>query len=140
MQSENLKRWLLLDDDVLVNQASATMGAKGLAALAAAYVADGMHFQAAKATFSLANLGGTMDWIRQCELLKEVHSLLERSGTLGTTEGQEFEWKVLTRYWWSLDQSNDVEEKSRVSALQEAALKNTALQRDPEGLFLMQSK
>jgi hypothetical protein len=56
VQSEDLRRWLLLEDDVLFRQATITMGVAGLTALAKEYAEKDRYFEAAKATFAQSNL------------------------------------------------------------------------------------
>jgi hypothetical protein len=53
-QSEDLRRWLLLEDDVLFRQATVTVGLVELAALANEYAEKGSHFEAAKCTLGRA--------------------------------------------------------------------------------------
>ena len=50
MQSEDLRRWLLLEDDVLFRQATMTMGLAGLAALTKEYAAKEACFEAGSYT------------------------------------------------------------------------------------------
>jgi hypothetical protein len=55
VQSEDLRRWLLLEDDVLFRQATITMGVEGLKELATEYLAtEDAGFEAAKTKFALA--------------------------------------------------------------------------------------
>ena len=46
VQNENLRRWALLSDGVLFQQAAITVGADGLKELAAEYIAQGLNFEA----------------------------------------------------------------------------------------------
>ena len=56
VQSDDLRRWVLLEDDVLSRQAALTMGAEGLQQLAKEFAAKSLHFEAGKATFVLSFL------------------------------------------------------------------------------------
>jgi hypothetical protein len=48
VQSEDLRRWLLLEDDVLFRQATITMGLAGLATLAKEYTEKEAWFEAGR--------------------------------------------------------------------------------------------
>ena len=91
VQSEQLRRYLLLEDSVLFQQAALTLGASGLKTLAAEYVAKGENWAAAKAKYAevqaySAAISGSHDIL---DLMKEAHECLGKSGRLATTEGQQ---------------------------------------------------
>ena len=77
-QSEDLRRWLLLEDDVLFRQATVTVGLVELAALANDYAEKGSHFEAAKCTLGRAI--HTADNNEICSLCEEALALLEKDG------------------------------------------------------------
>ena len=52
VQSEQLRSWLLLDDQVLAYQASVTVGVEGLKTLAAEYLANSRLYECAKIKFA----------------------------------------------------------------------------------------
>jgi hypothetical protein len=52
VQSEDLRRWLLLEDDVLFRQATITMGMAGLTVLAREYTEEEAYFEAGSYTQS----------------------------------------------------------------------------------------
>ena len=118
-ESKQMRRWLLLEDFVLVNQACITVGAEvrkkkrqadlsrnsyvcesllqGLAALAADYVANGALFEGAQTKFlegvqanSDSYFGGSGG--EGSAVLREAHALLERSGSLTTRKGKQLQW------------------------------------------------
>ena len=91
VQSEQLRRYLLLEDSVLFQQAALTLGASGLKTLAAEYVAKGENWAAAKAKYAevqaySAAISGSHDILG---LMKDAHECLGKSGRLATTEGQQ---------------------------------------------------
>ena len=120
VQSERLREWLQLQDEVLMHQASVTAGSAGLKELAAEYVQTGSHLLAARAKFSLAqlNVGDS----KLCEaLLSEALEHLEQLGPLTAPTTQQLESVVLSRYMWFLTLkgalNSDNPENARVAAL-----------------------
>ena len=92
VQSEDLRRWLLLEDHVLFHAATFTLGAEGLKELAADYVAKGdAHFEAAKAYLSLVDLNTRGAYDVQRALMKEALALLQ-SEPSRTRESLQLEW------------------------------------------------
>ena len=78
-QSEQLRRFLMLEDAVLAHQAALAIGVEGLRALAADYVAKGdARMQAAKSKYMLSQLIAA-DNLQQMALLKEVGDHLSSS-------------------------------------------------------------
>ena len=130
VQSEDLRRWLLLEDDVLFRQATITMGVEGLKELASEYLAkEDAGFEAAKTKFALANLSFG-DHQVATPLLQEALALLEQSG-VPTRVGQQLQWQVLSGCAWNLSLGAATSEQSRIKALMEEAGKNPALRKDP---------
>jgi hypothetical protein len=130
MQSENLRRWLLLEDDVLFRQATITMGLPELTALAKEYAENEAFFEAAKATFAQSNL--TADINVSCVLMANTLALLERDG-LPTREAQQFKWTVCGRYGYHAATiiADKPEEVARIKAMMDELSKDTALRKDP---------
>ena len=133
VQSERLREWLQLQDEVLMHQASVTAGSAGLKELAAEYVQTGSHLLAARAKFSLAqlNVGDS----KLCEaLLSEALEHLEQLGPLTAPTTQQLESVVLSRYMWFLNLkgalSSDNPENARVAALHKK-VETYDIQRDP---------
>ena len=82
----------MLTDPVLSHQGARAMGVEHLKELAAEYVANGRHFEAAKIKYSLAVLWpGEHVFVRP--ILKESLDLLEQDG-LKTRESQQLHWDV----------------------------------------------
>ena len=129
-QSEDLRRWLLLEDDVLFRQATVTVGLVELAALANEYAEKGSHFEAAKCTLGRAI--HTADGNEICSLCEEALALLEKDG-MSTRDAQQLQMDVLERCVgpdYLLVRSS--EEHSHVKALLDNAGKNPALRKlDP---------
>jgi hypothetical protein len=129
VQSEDLRRWLLLEDDVLFRQATITMGVEGLKELATEYLAkEDAGFEAAKTKLALANFsfGATKAAIA---LLQEAVALLEQSGVPTRVE-QQLQWQVLNSIAWYLSLGDATGEQARIKALVEEAGKNPALRKD----------
>ena len=79
VESEHLRKWLLLEDGVLVHQAALAMGKAGLKELGAEYTANGeASFVRAKITFALYMLTNTGNASEQIPLLKQTLQLLEQ--------------------------------------------------------------
>ena len=129
-QSEDLRRWLLLEDDVLFRQATVTVGLVELAALANEYAEKGSHFEAAKCTLGRAI--HTADGNEICSLCEEALALLEKDG-MSTRDAQQLQMDVLERCVgpdYLLVRSS--EEHLHVKALLDDAGKNPALRKlDP---------
>jgi hypothetical protein len=135
VQSVDLGRWLLLEDDVLFRQATITLGVEGLKGLATEYLAkEDAGFEAAKTKFALANLSFGDQTIARA-LLKEALVLLEQSGVPTRVE-QQLQWQLLNGYAFFLQFGNDATgEQSRITALMEEAGKNPALRKDAFTIF-----
>ena len=135
VQSEDLRRWLLLEDDVLFRQATITMGVEGLKELATEYLAkEDAGFEAAKTKFALANLSFG-DQNIATPLLQEALALLEQSGVPTRVE-QQLQWQMLSGYAYHLIWGDDATgEQSRIKALMDEAGKNPALRKDPFTIF-----
>jgi hypothetical protein len=130
VQSEDLRRWLLLEDDVLFRQATITLGVEGLKELASEYLAkEDAGFEAAKTKLALANLSFG-DIKVAIALLQEAVALLEQSGVPTRVE-QQLQWQVLNGIAWYLSLGADATEQARIKALMEEAGKNPALRKDP---------
>ena len=135
VQSEDLRRWLLLEDDVLFRQATITMGVEGLKGLATEYLAkEDAGFEAAKTKFALANITFG-DRSIATALLQEAIVLLEQSGVPTRVE-QQLQWQVLTGYAWHLSLGGATSEQSRIMALMEEAGKNPALRKDTFTIYI----
>jgi hypothetical protein len=136
VQSEDLRRWLLLEDDVLFRQATITMGVKGLKELATEYLAkEDAGFEAAKTKLALANFTFGDTKIAMA-LLQEAVALLEQSGVPTRVE-QQLQWQVLSTYAWNLSFGDDATgEQARIKALMEEAGKNPALRKDPFAILV----
>jgi hypothetical protein len=131
VRSEDLRRWLLLEDDVLFRQATITMGMEGLQELATEYLAkEDAGFEAAKTKFALANL--TFGDIKvTMALLQEAVALLAQNGVPTRVE-QQLQWQVLSGYAFKLFAFDAATgENARITALMEEAGKNPALRKDP---------
>jgi hypothetical protein len=135
VQSEDLRRWLLLEDDVLFRQATITMGVEGLKELATEYLAkEDAGFEAAKTKFALANISFGDAKVAMA-LLKEALALLEQSGVPTRVE-QQLQWQMLSGYAYYLIYGGDATgEQSRIKALMDEAGKNPALRKDPFSIF-----
>jgi hypothetical protein len=128
-QSEDMRRWLLLEDDVLFRQATLTVGLVELAALANEYAEKDSHFEAAKCTFGRAI--NTVDGNKICSLYEEALALLEKDG-MSTRDAQQLQMDVLERCMMVYMFFRSSEEHSHAKALLEEAGKNPALRkRDP---------
>lgn len=128
-QSEDLRRWLLLEDDVLFRQATLTVGLVELAALANEYAEKGSHFEAAKCTLGRAI--HTADGNEICSLCEEALALLEKDG-MSTRDAQQLQMDVLERCVFHFQFMRSSEEHLHVKALLDDAGKNPALRkRDP---------
>jgi hypothetical protein len=129
-QSEDLRRWLLLEDDLLFRQATVTVGLVELAALANEYAEKGSHFEAAKCTLGRAL--HTADSNEICSLCEEALALLEKDG-MSTRDAQQLQMDVLERCVgpdYLLVRSS--EEHLHVKTLLDDAGKNPALRKlDP---------
>ncbi len=139
-QSEDMRRWVLSEDDVLCHQASITIGKEGLKRLSADYADKGEHFKASKATFALAGLmfgdaTGVLPLLRQASALLEQINASQR-----TRESYQLQWSILGKYSWlaSISDSSG-EEISRIKAQQEELGRNPQVRRDPNALYLMVS-
>jgi hypothetical protein len=130
VQSEDLRRWLMLEDEVLFRQATITLGVEGLKELATEYLAkEDAGFEAAKTKFALANITFGDPSIATA-LLQEALALLEQSGVPTRVE-QQFQWQLLIGYAWYLSLGDDATgEQSRIKAMMEEAGKNPALRKD----------
>ena len=91
IDSADLKRWLLLEDSVLSQQAGQVLGAQGLKALAANMADEGELFGAAKIKWLFTNVE-TGDKVASGALLKDALGLLEESGRLSALDAQQLEW------------------------------------------------
>ena len=107
VQSEDLRRWLLLEDSVLWHQASAVMGPTNLQLLAEEYKAQGSLFEAAKVgklassswTFTAdvqvifaradGESSGSGDSQNIVALMKQAVDLLQEGDALSTLKGQQ---------------------------------------------------
>jgi hypothetical protein len=128
-QSEDLRRWLLLEDGVLFRQATVTVGLVELAALANEYTERGSHFEAAKCTLGRAI--HTADSNEICSLCEEALALLENDG-MSTRDAQQLQMDVLERCVFLFQLNRSSEEYEHVKALLDAAGKNPALRKlDP---------
>lgn len=128
-QSEDLRRWLLLEDDVLFRQATVTVGLVELAALANEYAEKGSHFEAAKCTLGRAI--HTADSNEICSLCEEALALLEKDG-MSTRDAQQLQMDVLERCVLQFQFMRSSEEHLHVKALLDDAGKNPALRKlDP---------
>lgn len=128
-QSEDLRRWLLLEDDVLFRQATVTVGLVELAALANEYAEKGSHFEAAKCTLGRAI--HTADSNESCSLCEEALALLEKDG-MSTRDAQQLQMDVLERCVFKYFHHRSSEEHLHVKALLDDAGKNPALRKlDP---------
>eukprot|EP00935_MAST-01C_sp_MAST-1C-sp1_P001221 g1221.t1 len=131
-QSADLRGWLLTEDDVLSHQAAITMGVEGLAVLAAEYVAEGAHFQAAKAKYAASKCDEVASNNRmRAPLLREAHKLLQ---PITTPESQQLRWDVLSSMAYVLqtiiaDFVGSDEQVSMMAELEELG-SNATLRRD----------
>ena len=137
--SKHLRRWALLEDNVLVLATARTIGVESMQALAAEYVQQGEHFKAAKTKATLAEL--TMGDISGAQtLFKEAHALLEKNGPLETRESQQLDVDILNRWHWILilNASEQLtEEAAQVKALQEKTQKYRSIYRDPVAQYFV---
>ena len=77
-QSEQLSRWLLLEDSVLLYQAALTLGKDGLKELDAEYATkEAAPFLQAKTKFAICLLSSTDLYPVQAAILKPALALLE---------------------------------------------------------------
>eukprot|EP00935_MAST-01C_sp_MAST-1C-sp1_P000028 g28.t1 len=131
--SDDLRRYLLLEDHVISHQASCVIGEEGLKALATEYISSEQYIAAAKAQYALVILMSGDRTLGKV-VMKEAQMNLERSKPL-PRDGLQIEWLVLVKYAWYLsnggDSAEERAEKARIEALTEKAAENKDLQRDP---------
>eukprot|EP00935_MAST-01C_sp_MAST-1C-sp1_P002852 g2852.t1 len=139
VESERLRGWLLLEDEVLFEQATITMGVEGLKALATECASNGALFPAVKAKLGLANLRQG-ELLISAALLKEALTLLEQM-PIRTSESYQMEWIILARYSWFMSLSDSSgDERARVKAQQEKLGKDQpSVRRDPVALYNMRN-
>ena len=100
-QSERMRQYLLIEDEVLFIQAAIVMGKEGLRSLAAEYIKKrpSANYEAARCKFGLVELIGAS--AAECApILKEAHELLDELGPLSTRGPQQLVYAVLQRYQW----------------------------------------
>ena len=135
-QSEDLRRWLLVEDAVLFYHASATAGTETLRDLKEEYGRKGEHYKAAKACFSLFGLSTTDSPQSQSTLLKSALALLDQEGSSRTRESLQLEWEMLGKYSW-LAAITEPEEIPGIEARQVELKESPSVKHDPMVLYNM---
>jgi hypothetical protein len=130
MENEDMKRWLLLDDETLVRAAAVAVGIVELESLLAYYSASEEWFEAAKLTWA-------MDMVStgQSERLKHGKAalrLLEQAGST-TTAAHQLELNIRSSLTFSMH--SGPEKKQSLARTQALMAQNKSLRMDSLGLF-----
>jgi hypothetical protein len=115
VESEDIRRWLQSEDDVLSHQAAITVEKEGLDLLTAEYVLHKAWLEAAKTRYAMAAPGITAlgDYGVCAALCKEALEFLQKSATT-TQASQQLEYEVMCRYVWVLTVSGGEQAESEV--------------------------
>jgi hypothetical protein len=131
LENEDVKRWLLVNDETLVRAAAATVGMDVLELLVAQYSAGEEWLEAAKLTWAISIVSTT-----DADRLKHGTSaldLLEHAGS-ATAEAQQLELDIRGRLAQRMG-VNGLAQKHNTMQMKELMKRNSSLRQDPVGIY-----
>jgi hypothetical protein len=130
MENEDLKQWLLLDDETLVRAAAVVAGTARLELLVAHYRSGEEWFQAAKVLWAMGMVGtGVVDALRHG---KEALELLQQVAS-ATPQVQQFELDMRSNLGFNM---RSADKKPNAGRMGELMKQNSSLRMDPIALHM----
>jgi hypothetical protein len=132
VENEDLRRWLLLDDEAITRAAAAATGIAELELLVAQCDAGAEWFEAAKVAHAMGMAGGS-----RTDRLRHGRAALDflQKVVSATTQAQQLELDLRSSLGFAMDRKSG-EQKRNTGRMEELMKHNNSLRMDPLGLYL----
>jgi hypothetical protein len=131
LENEDVKRWLLVNDETLVRAAAVTVGMAVLESLVAQYSAGEEWLEAAKLTWAIGMVSTAS--VGRVTHGTSALDLLEQAGS-ATAEAQQLELDIRGTIGHGMG-TNGPAQKHNITQMKELIKRNSSLRQDPVGLY-----